>query len=76
MVKIRLLDYGGCPLPDLPFVLFTKKKGELKLRTDADGCCEVQQDWLTNNEKMRVKFEVTPEYRQTHDIHDGKTKKK
>lgn len=68
-VKIRLLDYGGYPLPELPFKLTTKKMGEKELRTDENGYCQVPQEWFSNKEKMRIKFVVSPEYQESHDIH-------
>ena len=68
-VKIRLLDYGGYPLPDLPFKLTTKKMGEKELRTDENGYCQVPKEWFSHKEKMRIKFVVSPEYQESHDIH-------
>lgn len=68
-VKIRLLDYGGYPLPDLPFKLTTKKKGEQELKTDEKGYCQVPQEWFSPKEKMQIKFVVSPEYQETHDLH-------
>lgn len=75
-VVIRLQDYGGFPLPDLDFKLITKKKGTVDLKTDGNGRCIVPQEWFTHKEKMKVKFVITPEYRETHDLHDKKSKKK
>lgn len=75
-VKIRLLDYGGYPMPDLPFKLTTKKKGVVELRTDADGYCQMPQDWFTHKEKLQVEMIISPEYQETHDLHYKKNKKK
>ena len=75
-VELQLLDYGGYPLADLDFILVTKKKGEVPLRTDANGVCSVPQEWFTGKEKFKIKFSVSPEYQQTHDLHDVKNKKK
>ena len=75
-VKIRLLDYGGYPMPDLPFKLTTKKKGEMTLRTDEDGYCQLPQDWFTDKEKMQVNLIISPEYQDAHDLHLKKNKKK
>lgn len=75
-VEIKLLDYGGYLLPDLDFTLVTKKKGEVPLRTDANGVCIVPQEWFTGKEKFRIKFTVSPEYQQKHDLHGIKNKKK
>lgn len=52
-VFIRLLDYGKFPLPDLDFVLITKKKGEVSLKTDKEGYCKVPKEWFTHKEKYR-----------------------
>ena len=68
-VKIRLLDYGGYPLSDLPFILTTKKMGEKELKTDEKGYCQVPKEWLSHKEKMQIKFVVSPEYQETHDLH-------
>lgn len=68
-VKIRLLDYGGYPLSDLPFKLTTKKMGEKELKTDEKGYCQVPQEWFSSKEKMQIKFVVSPEYQETHDLH-------
>lgn len=75
-VYIRLQDYGGFPLPDLEFVLTTKKKGEVSLKTDSEGICIVPQEWFTHKEKMKVNFVISPEYQEKHDLHDKKSKKK
>lgn len=75
-VELKLLDYGGYPLAYLDFILVTKKKGEVSLKTDADGICNVPQEWFTGKEKFKIKFSVSPEYQQTHDLHDVKNKKK
>lgn len=71
-VKIRLLDYGGYALPDLPFKLITKKKGEVLLQTDGKGYCQVPQEWFSHKEKMRIKFVISPEYQEKHDLHEKK----
>lgn len=75
-VTIRLQDYGGFPLPDLDFILTTKKKGEVSLKTDSEGVCIVPQEWFTHKEKMKVKFVISPEYQEKHNLHDNKSKKK
>jgi hypothetical protein len=71
-VKIRLLDYGGYPMPDLPFKLTTKKKGEQALRTDENGYCQVPREWFSDKEKMRIKTLISPEYQEKHDLHNKK----
>ena len=75
-VYIRLQDYSGFPLPDLEFILTTKKKGEVSLKTDSEGICIVPQEWFTHKEKMKVKFVISSEYQEKHDLHDKKSKKK
>ena len=75
-VFILLQDYGGFPLPDLDFTLITKKKGNVQLRTDDKGVCVVPKDWFTHKEKIKVKFSISPEYQETHDLHDKKNPKK
>lgn len=75
-VELQLLDYGGYPLADLDFTLVTKKKGEVSLRTNVNGVCSVPKEWFTGKEKFKIKFSVSPEYQQTHDLHDVKNKKK
>ena len=76
IVHIRLQDYGGFPLPDLDFVLTTKKKGKVSLKTDSEGICIVPKEWFTPKEKMKVNFVISPEYQEKHDLHDKKSKKK
>lgn len=73
---IKLRDYQGFPLVDMPFTLTTKKKGQVELKTDDQGQCVVPKDWFTDKEKLNVKFTVTSEYQTTHDIHYNKKKKK
>jgi len=73
-IRVRLLDYAGFPLPDMPFVLQTRK-GPLSLVTDSHGECEVSRSLLTENEKLKVKFSISEEYQQTHDIHHPRKKK-
>lgn len=75
-VFIRLLDYGKFPLPDLDFVLVTKKKGEVSLRTDKDGYCKIPKEWFTHKEKIQVKFSIDEDYMASHDLHDQKKKRK
>lgn len=75
-VEIKLLDYGGYPLPNLDFTLVTKKKGGVQLKTDANGICNILQEWFTGKEKFQIKFDISPEYQKTHDLHDVKNEKK
>jgi len=72
MIAIKFLDYGGYPLTNVDFVLTTKKKGDVQLRTDSNGQCLVPCDWFTNREKMRIKYTISPEYQQTHNLHTKK----
>lgn len=74
LVTIKLLDYGGEPMPDLPFTLKTKLKGVVQLRTTAEGICEVPKTWFTHKEKMRIKIDIPQEYADTHDLHDPRKK--
>lgn len=74
MVTFTVLDYGEYPMPDLDIVLITKQKGEIPLKTDANGRCQIPKDWLLHGEKLNVKFTVSDEYQQQHDIHNGKKK--
>jgi hypothetical protein len=69
VVTITILDYEGYPVIDMPVVLKTKKKGEIHVKTDDNGVCSIPKDWLLPKEKITVKFVVTPEYQETHDIH-------
>lgn len=75
-VYVQLKDYGGSPLVDMPFALTTKKKGRVELRTDADGKCKLPKEWFSSKEKMKIDFVVSPEYQDTHDLHDPRNKKK
>lgn len=75
-VYIRLHDYSGFPLPDMDFILTTKKKGEVSLKTDSEGICIVPKEWFTHKEKIKVKFVISSEYQEKHDLHDKKLKKK
>ncbi len=68
-VRFTLLDYKGFPLADMPFTLYTKKKGSISLITGVEGQCTIPKHWLTPGEKLKVSFDVTPEYQQSHDIH-------
>ncbi len=75
-VEISLLDYGGYPLVDLDFILHTKDKGDLKLKTDEKGKCKIPKENFTHKKKFVVKFEISPEYQEKHDLHDKKKKNK
>lgn len=75
-VTIVLKDYGGKPLPDMPFTLELKSKGKLELKTDENGSYTLPAEWFTPKEKMNVKFVVTPEYQKTHDIYLKEKEKK
>lgn len=76
LIGLRLLDYGGYPLADMDFILHTKKKGKVQLRTDAEGYCHIPKDWFTNKEKYKITFDISPEYQQSHDLHDTTPQKK
>lgn len=73
-VYIQLKDYGGEPLPDLPFTLTTKKQGTKSLITDSRGMCKVLKEWFSPKEKMKVNFVIDTEYQLNHDLHDNKNK--
>lgn len=75
-VHLRLLDYGGCPMSDLDFVLHTKKKGDVTLKTDADGHYAVPKDWLVPGEKVKIRLAISSDYQNNHDLHDPKKSKK
>lgn len=75
-IELKLLDYGGYPLAELDFILVTKKKGEVTLKTDDNGICRVPQEWFTRKEKFKIRFSISSEYQQIHDLHDVKNKKK
>lgn len=71
-VRFRLLDYGGYPMPNMPFSVKLKKKGKVMLQTDSEGYAMVPKDYFTPKEKMKVEFEVTKEYIAAHDLHLSK----
>ena len=73
-VRIRLLDYGGVPMPNLPFTLKLKKKGRVSFTTDEDGSCLIPKEWFTDKEKVRYDIEISSEYQKSHDLHDPKKK--
>lgn len=75
-VYLKLLDYGGYPLADMPVCIKLKKKGEINLITDNEGRVQLDKDWLTEKEKFGVQFTVTKDYQQNHDIHLKKKKEK
>lgn len=76
LVHVQLLDYGGYPLPNMPFKLTLKRKGTLELVTDDEGYYTLPAEYFTNNERMKIEFTVTKEYQQQHDIHEHEKKKK
>ena len=73
-VRIRLLDYGGEPMPDLSFTLKLKKKGKVSFTTDEDGCCLIPKEWFTDKEKVRYDINISSEYQNSHNLHDPKKK--
>ena len=74
-IEIKLLDYGGNSMADLDFILVTRRKGNVRLKTDSNGVCRIPQDWFTKKEKFQVKMEISSEYQETHDLHDVKKTK-
>ncbi len=72
VIHLTLLDYGGFPLPNLDFILTTKLKGKVSMKTDGEGRCCIPKEWLKHREKIRVKFTLSDEYLSSHDIHDSK----
>lgn len=68
-VYVRLLDYGGYPMADIPVSVRLKKKGEVSLTTDEEGRIRLDREWLTPKEKFKVGFTVSADYQQTHDLH-------
>lgn len=76
LVHLRLLDYGGYPMPDLEFTVHTKKKGDVALKTDADGHYAIPKDWLEPGEKVKVRMSISDDYQKNHDLHDPKKSKK
>lgn len=75
-VYVKLLDYGGYPLVDMPVTIRLKKKGDVQLTTDQDGRVLLDKEWLTEKEKFGVNFIVTADYQANHDLHLKKSKKK
>lgn len=75
-VCFTLLDYEGFPLTEMPFTIKTKRKGTIKLVTDNKGKCEILKEWFTANEKIKVCFDISPEYQNSHNIHNTKKRKK
>lgn len=71
-VEVKLLDYSGSPMTDLDFTLVTKRKGCVRLKTDSNGICSIPQEWFTKKEKFQVKVEISPQYQETHNLHDVK----
>ncbi len=74
IVSIKILDYEGFPVVDMPVVLGTKQKGDVEVVTDENGMCSIPRSWIGSDKKIKVRFTVTPEYQKTHDIHYKKKK--
>jgi len=75
MVKIVIIDYEGFPVVNMPLKIKTKAKGTIDIVTDDKGAVTIPAEIVSHKEKVNVKFTVTPEYQETHDIHYYKKKK-
>lgn len=74
LVSIRILDYEGFPVVELPVVLSTQIKSNIEVVTDKNGICQIPRSVIDPKGKVRVKFIVTPEYQEKYDIHYKKKK--
>ena len=66
-IKVTLLDYDGQPLPNLPFVIKTKKGDPINAETDVKGVAEIDKSMLSEKNKYKIEFKITPAYRKELD---------
>lgn len=66
-IKITLLDFDGLPLPNLPFVIKTKKGDSVNAETDENGVAEIDRSMLSEKNKYKIEFKITPVYRKELD---------
>ena len=63
-IKVTLLDYDGQPLPNLPFVINTKKK-RISAQTDENGVAQIDKAQFIQNNKYHIRFMITSSYRES-----------
>ena len=76
MVTVRLLDYDGYPLSDIPFKLTAKGHKDVEGRTDANGLGLVDSSLLDDKTKYKIQFHITPEQRRRINESKPNNKKK
>ena len=71
-IIISLLDIDGKPLPDLPFVIKTKKGLCIESQTNSEGKAVIERKHFSNKEKYHIYFSISEEYRKQLDDIKGK----
>ncbi|MCD8297956.1 MAG: hypothetical protein LUC88_10325 [Prevotella sp.] len=63
-VYLKVLDFDGKPLPDMPLAIKCKAGETISTQTDGQGVAKIDKSLLDEKKKYRVVFKITPEYRK------------
>ena len=77
-VNVSAYDVGDFLAPNLPVVVFTKKKGKKVMHTDKDGVLHIPKPWLTEGEEIEISSpwcKILKKYSKSHDCHPDNPKK-
>lgn len=66
-IQVTLLDYDGQPLPNLPFIIKTKKGDSVNSQTNEKGIAQIDKSLLSEEKKYKIEFKITPAYRKELD---------
>lgn len=74
-IGITILDYEKYPVKEMSVSLTFPDKRTAVFITDENGRIQFPKEWMSKKGKIKVKFVATPDYQQTHDLHNTKSKR-
>lgn len=63
-IMVKLLDYDGTPMPNLSFVIRTKKESVIEARTDEKGEAKIDKTLFDARKKYHIETRLTTQYRE------------